>query len=211
MCFGAFFLIIKVNIMNKSGGFKKKLKIFFIGILILVVLFFALVVVTYFIPSMETSHKPSFSQFLINSIHMFIRPSEAMWYRASFYTDDSKKNYWDQYNYKSIFWIKMSAWFGGYHSMAELGGYYFFKKKDIKSAIYWMEKAAADKSEDSYYSYKPKLALLYCQEGEFKNEEKALAIYKESADYGVASSAEMYLKLLKVLHPDEYEKISEKN
>ena len=196
---------------KKPSKVKKFFKYLLIAAVVFVALFFLLTVVTYYVPPMETAYKPDFSQYLTNSIMMLFVPAEAMWHRANYYTDSSAVNHWDQYNSKSLFWLKMSAIFGGSPSQAELGGYYFFKKKDIKTAIYWMEKAAADKSQDSYYSYKPKLALLYCQEGEFKNEEKALAIYKESADYGVASSAEMYLKLLRVLHPDEYEKISEKN
>ena len=193
-----------ITIEKKPSKVKKIFKYLLIAAVVFVVLFFVLTVVTYYFPTME--NKPDFSQYLTNSILMFITPSESMWHRAHFYTNSSSVNYWDQYNNKSLFWLKMSAIFGGSPSQCELGGYYFFKKKDMKSAIYWMEKAATDKTENSYYSYKPKLALLYCQEGEYKNEEKALALYKECGEFGNKRAMEDYLLLLSVLHPDEYRK-----
>lgn len=186
---------------------KKFFKYLLIAAVVFVAVFLGLTVVTYFFPPME--NRPSFSQYLINSIHMFIRPSEAMWDRAHYYTNPSTENYWDQYNSKSLFWLKMSASFGGPYFQAELGGYYFFKKKDLKNAIYWMEKAAYSPNSEAYGDFKYKLALLYCQEGKYKNEEKALALFKESAESGNKESADMYLKLLRVLHPEEYNKISE--
>ena len=195
---------------KKPSKVKKFFKYLLIAAVVFVVLFLVLTVVTYYFPPMEKSNKPVFSSYLINSIQMLIMPGEAMWYRVSYYTDDTKSNHWDTYNSKSLFWLRMSSLFGFHYSQCELGGYYFFKKKDLKSAIYWMEKASKDKTENSYYSYKPKLALLYCQEGEYKNEEKALALYKECAEHGNKGAAGDYLLLLSVLHPDEYKKALEK-
>ena len=161
---------------------------------------FVLHVISFFVPPM--ARKISFSEYSFNAIYMFLRPAEAMWNRSHYYYDFKSDNYWDGYSSTALFWLKLSAVIGGAPSQAEYSGYCFFKKKDIKTAIYWMEKAAKQTNEDNKYDdYKGKLALLYCQEGECKNEEKALALYKESAALGNEKSAHMYVLLFRSLYP----------
>ena len=186
----------------KTSNTKKTILKVFLVFLVLILFAFSLIVITYFVPPMK--NRPSFDSYCFNTVYLFIRPAEAMWNCSHYYYDFSSGSYWDGYSSTALFWLRMSAIFGGAPSQAELGGYYFFKKKDIKNAIFWMEKAAKQTDKDNKYDdYKGKLALLYCQEGEYQNEEKALQLYKESAALGNKESAGMYLLLFRKLHPGE--------
>ena len=190
------------NKIIKTSNTKGTMFKIFLVILVLFLFNFSLIVITYFVPPMK--NRPSFVDYCFNSVCLFIRPSEAMWSCSHYYYDYSSDNHWDGYSSTALFWLRMSAIFGGAPSQAELGGYYYFKKNDLKNAIYWMEKAAKQTNEDNKYDdYKGKLALLYCQEGEYQNEKRALQLYKESAALGSKKSAEMYLLLFRKLYPGE--------
>lgn len=191
---------------------KKIIKI--IAILLIFLLLSGIITVSvityaYYNSPIVQNSKISYTSYLINCfcIILFIKPSEAAYSLSSVYKQHSD-NYWEGYNDTSLFWLKYSAFLGGISvSQEELSGYYYFKKKDVKSAIYWMEKAVNHLESMQFTDCKAKLALLYCEEGEYKNLEKALKLYKESADKGNKESEKMYLLLLKKLHPMEYNEI----
>lgn len=187
---------------------KKILKIIAILFLILLIagiFTFCIITYAYYSSPIVQESKINYSSYLINCLCVLlsIRPSEAACSLAMVYHENGV-SHWDGYNSTALFWLKYSAFLGKVSfSQEELSGYYFFKKKDIKSAIYWMEKAAKHPREMQFSDCKNKLALLYCQEGECKNEERALALYKESAALGNKESAGIYLLLFRKLHPGE--------
>ncbi len=137
---------------------KEILKKIIIVASIIVILFFSIVTLFYVFAKPGTGY----SHVLVEFIIMPVMPTRALYELSLCYYDSSEENHWDGYKGLSLILLKLSAWVGweGY-PQAELSGYYYFKKKDLNSAIFWMEKAVANSDKYSEKDYKWKLEILY--------------------------------------------------
>lgn len=131
--------------------------IFLVIVLIASIFSISLITICYY-SSNTIDRRTSYSSYLIicSCIILQIIPGEQAYNLSHVHYNYSSANPWDGYNNTSLFWLKYSAFLGFPYAEEKLGGYYYFKKKDLDKASYWMQRAVNHGLENA----KEKLTLI---------------------------------------------------